>query len=112
LLGHLADYPAGISVKNAIAVDVTNVAHGLADVFVEFKFSVACDLARENYQIALGQRFAGYPAERVLLQTGIQDIIADRIADFVGMAFGNRFGGKNVTARHGENVKRIKRLQR
>jgi hypothetical protein len=108
LLGHLANDPAGISVKNAIAVDITNVAHGLAHVFIELKFGVARDLPREHHQIALGQCFAGHPAERVLLQTGIEDVIANRVADFVGMAFGDGFRGKNVTARHGETLNRLK----
>ena len=112
LLGHLANDPAGISVKNAIAIDITNVAHGLAHVFIELKFGVARDLAREHHQIAFGQRFAGHPAERVLLQTGIQNIIANCIADLVGVAFSDGFGRKNVTARHGETLNGLKRLQR
>lgn len=100
LLAHFANHAASVRVKNAIAVRVSDVANGLSRTLFEIELGVACDLTRQHNQVAFGQRFARDAAERVLLKTGIENVIADRIADFVWMTFGDRFGGKNETMRH------------
>lgn len=40
LLAHFADHPAGVGVKNAIAVYVPNVANGVADLLLKIKFAL------------------------------------------------------------------------
>jgi hypothetical protein len=37
-----------------------------------------------------------------LVETGVEDVIADGIANFVRVTFSDRFGGKDVTMRHGK----------
>jgi hypothetical protein len=109
LLRHLANNAAGIGVENTIAVYVPDAAHGIAYLFSEIEPGVAGDLARQHYQIAFGQRFAGYSTQWVLFETGVENVIANRVADLIGVAFSNGLGGKNVTARHGGKRNSLKR---
>jgi hypothetical protein len=67
----------------------------------KIEFGVACDLAREDNQL-LAKGFASDAAQRILFEAGIEDVITDSIANFVGMTFCDRFGGKDVTMGHGE----------
>jgi len=101
LLAHFADHPAGVGMKNAITVYVSDVADGGADSLFEIKLRVAGDLARENDQVAFREGFASDAAQWILLETGVENVIADRIANFIGMTFGDGFRGKNVTMGHG-----------
>src|SRR5207244_13532702 len=66
----------------------------------EIETGIARDFTGENNQIALGQSLAGYAALRILFQTGIEDVIANRIADFIWVALGDGLGRKDM-ARHG-----------
>ena len=97
LLAHFADHPAGVGMKNAIPVDVSNTANRIPDSLFEIKFRVARDFACKHDQVALREGFASDATQRILLETGIENVIADRIANFIGMTFGDRFRGKNVT---------------
>ena len=101
LLAHFANHPAGIGVKNAIAVHISNAANRLANALFEIKLRVARNLAGEHDEVAFGEGLASDATERVLIETGIKNVIADRVADFIGMTFGNGFGGKDVAMRHG-----------
>ena len=88
--------------KNAIAVHISNAANRLANALFEIKLRVARNLAGEHDEVAFGEGLASDATERVLIETGIKNVIADRVADFIGMTFGNGFGGKDVAMRHGE----------
>src|SRR4029077_10754724 len=44
LLAHFAHHPAGVGVKNAIAVYISNAANRLANSLFEIKLRVACNL--------------------------------------------------------------------
>jgi hypothetical protein len=39
-----------------------------------------------------------------LFEAGVEDVITDCIANFVGMTFRDRFGGKDVTMGHNKKV--------
>ena len=100
LLAHLPNHTTGVGVKNAIAVHIADAPDSVADPLFKIEFGVAGDLAREHNQVAFREGLASNAAQRILLETGIENVIADCIANFVGMPFGDRFRGKNVTMRH------------
>ena len=72
-----------------------------ADLLLKIKLCVACNFASQHDEVAFCEGFAGDPTQWILLEAGIKNVIADGIANFVGMTFGDGFGGKNVTVRHG-----------
>ena len=102
LLGHFANHPAGIGVKNAIAVYISNAANCVPNPLFEIKLRITRNLPGENNEIAFGERLASDSAQRVRVETGVKNVIADGIANFVRVTFSDRFGGKNVTMRHGK----------
>src|SRR5204862_4180400 len=103
--------PAGIGVKNAVAVHISDVADGSAHVLFKVKLRVAGYFAGDDDEVAFGERFASHAAQWILLKTSVENVIADGIANFIGMTFGNGFGGKDVTTGHGlKNVETLKRL--
>jgi hypothetical protein len=106
LLAHFANHAAGIGVKNAIAIHVTDAADGIADTLFKIELGVTRDFAGEDNEIAFGERLASDTTQRVLLETGVENVIADGIANFIGMTFGDRFGGKDVAVRHVERESR------
>ena len=101
LLAHFTNNPAGVGVKNAIVIDVSDVADGGAHVLLKVKLRIAGYLAADDDEVAFGERFASHATQRILLKTGVENVIADGVANFVGMTFGDGFGRKNVTTRHG-----------
>ena len=101
LLAHLPDHTAGVGVKNAIAIHIADAPNSVANPVFKIEFGVACDLAREDNQVAFRECFASDAAQRILFEAGIEDVITDSIANFVGMTFCDLFGGKDVTMGHG-----------
>ncbi len=100
MLAHFANDAAGVGLERAIAIHVSDAADGVANPLVKVKLRVARNLAREHDQVAFRQRFASDAAQRVLLEAGIKNVIADGVADFIGVTFRDRFRGKNITMRH------------
>ena len=89
LLAHLTNHAARVCVKNAIAVYVADVANGGAHALLEIKLRIACYLPRDNDEVSFRKSLAGYAAQGVLFETGIKNAIADGVANFVGMTFGD-----------------------
>ena len=87
--------------KNAIAVHVPDVAYGGADLLLKIKLCVARNFASEHNEVAFCEGFASDATQWILLETGVENVITDCIANFVRMPFGDGFRGKNVTTRHG-----------
>ena len=100
LLGDFANNTARIRVKNAIAVYVTDVANGFADSLDVIELGIACDLAREDDEIAFRKSFTGDAAERILFEAGVENVVANCVADFIGMTFGDGLGGEDIATRH------------
>jgi hypothetical protein len=71
LLGHFANHTAGVGVKNAIAVDISNAANRVANAFFKIKLRIAGNLAGKHNQIALRERLASNAAQRILFETGV-----------------------------------------
>src|SRR2546426_3635849 len=86
-----------------------SVADGRAHARLKVKLRIAGYLPGDHHEIALGKGLASHATQRVLFKTSVEDVIADGVANFVGMAFGDGLGGKNVAARHGlKSVKALK----
>src|SRR5207237_8723475 len=100
LLAHLPDHPAGVGVKNAIAVDVSDVADRSADALFKIKLRVGRNFAGQDDEVAFCESFASDATQRILFETGVENVIADGVANFVGMAFGDGLRRKDVTAGH------------
>ena len=100
LLAHLPNHPAGVCVKNAIAVDVSDVADRSADALFKIKLRVGRNFAGQDDEVAFCESFASDATQRILFETGVENVIADGVANFVGMAFGDGLRRKDVTAGH------------
>src|SRR5881397_2640455 len=70
LLAHFANYPAGIGVKNTIAVNITDVANASANALLKIKLCVTRNFAGQHYEVSLGEGFASHATQRVLFETG------------------------------------------
>src|SRR6476660_7983432 len=109
LLAHLTNDPARIGVKNAISVDISDVADAGAYTLLKVKLRVAGYFAGDDDEIAFGECFASHATQRVLFKTSVENVIADGIANFIGVTFGDGFRRKDVTTRHGlKNVEAFK----
>ena len=92
--------------ENIIVIHVSYLADGGADDLADVQGGVErgslqagdCDLAADNDDVAFDKGLAGDTAGAVERETGIKDRIGNGVANFVGMAFANGFGGKNITA--------------
>ena len=96
--------------KDVVVVDVTDLAHGVADDLVDrddiFEVFVLRQIRHGNFaahhhDVTLGVGFAGDPAAAVLAQAGVEDRVGDGVANFIRMAFAHGFGSKNETSEHG-----------
>ena len=56
----------------------------------------AADFAANHHPVGGGKRLAGHPAYGVLRQKGVKHSIRNPVAELVGMALRNRFGGEDV----------------
>ena len=108
LLAHSAKHLAGVGVKTTILVGVADVADRLTSKGDEIETGVARNFTGENDEVALGQSLARDTALRILFQTSIEHVIADRIADFIGVTFGNGLGREDM-ARHDNKRDSLKR---
>ena len=84
--------------KNAIGVDIADAPHRLAHLLAKVETGVARDFTGQNHQVAFGERLTCHPAEWILLEARIKDVIADGVANLIRMAFGDRLGRKDVSA--------------
>src|SRR5437660_3028737 len=101
LLAHLPNHPAGVCVKTAIAVHVSDVTDRSAHALFKIKLRVGRNFTGQDDEVAFCESFTSHAAQRILLKTYVENVIAYRVANLVGMAFSDRLGRKNVTARHG-----------
>src|SRR4029077_4149797 len=110
LLRHFPDHAAGVGVENAIAIDVADVANGGAYPLLKIKLRIAGYLPGKHDEVSLGKGLAGDATQRIRFETGVENVIADGVADFIGMTFGDGLGRKDVTAGHElKNVEGLKR---
>jgi len=103
LLAHRAKHLAGVGMETAIAIHVSNLTNGGARLSDEIETRVARDFAGKHDKITFSESFAGHSALRILFETGIEHVIAYRVANFVWMTFGDGLRRKNM-AIHGGAV--------
>ena len=89
-----------VGVENVVVVDVADFPDGLTHDLFEIEFGVGRDFTGQHYHVAFDQRFAGHAAFFVLAQAGVEDGVGNGVANFVGVAFADRLGGKNVVRGH------------
>ena len=92
--------------EDVVVVVITDLADRIADDFAQIESGLErgvlelgnSDLATDHHNVALGISLAGDPAGWIQCQAGVQDGIGNGVANFVGMAFANRFGREDVAA--------------
>ena len=89
-----------VGVENVVVVDVADFPDGLTHDLFEIEFGVRRDFTGEHHHVALDQRFAGHTAFFVLGQARVEHGVGNGVADFVGVAFANRLGGKDIVRGH------------
>ena len=104
LLAQRAENLAGVGLEQAVLVRVADLADGRAGFGEIIELRVGRDLAGEDDDVALGERFAGHAAVGVLGEAGVEDAVADRVANLVGVSFGDGFAGKDVMASHARGM--------
>jgi hypothetical protein len=76
LFAHFANHPAGVGVKNAIAVYVPNVAYASADLLLKIKLCVACNFACEYDEVAFCEGFA---SDAAYGETWLREVIGYKV---------------------------------
>ena len=89
-----------VGVENIVVVDVADFPNGLTHDFFEIEFGVGGDFTGEHDHVAFDQCLAGHAAFFVLAEAGVEDGVGNGVANFVGVAFADRLGGKNVVRGH------------
>ena len=87
-------------IETAVEVGVADIRHHLPDQRFQAQFAARANLAGYHDERVLNQNFAGNPGIGVLGQQGIQHGIGNLVRDFVGMAFGDGLGGKDMVVGH------------
>src|SRR6266699_2997521 len=81
-----------IRMKNVVIIHVTNLAHGIANDLHVIEFCLGGNFASNDYDVALGIGLTRHATVAILRETGIEDGIRNRVANFIGLAFGDGFG--------------------
>src|SRR5580704_3850642 len=89
-----ADDAAGFSVEAKFGAGVANVANDFAGEIGEIDVSRGGNFAVDYYEARGDQGFAGYAAHGIVFHDGVEDGVGNLVSDFVGMALGYRFRGK------------------
>ena len=95
-----------VGMKDVVVIDVSDFADRCPDDLADIEGGIQRgafqarhgDFATHDDHVAFDKSFAGDPARAVEGQAGVEDRVGNGVANFVGMAFANGFGGKNITA--------------
>ena len=97
LLVDARDHRAGIGIEAVERVVVADRSNHPTDQALEIDVGLGRDLARDDHQAGRRQGFRRHAAVRILLQAGIENGVGDLVGNFVRVAFGNGFRGKQET---------------
>ena len=89
--GHHA---AGVPVEHVLGLVVADAVDGVADGGLDIDIGFGLDLAHHHDHARGAEALARDLGFGVLAEELVQDGVADLVGHFVGMAFGNRFGGE------------------
>ena len=87
-------------VKSPGSIAIAHILDDLADDVGNLDVGFGGDLARDEGDPGGQNRLAGHAAMSVLHDNGVQNSVGDLIRDFIRMAFGHRFGGKQLVISH------------
>ena len=96
LLIHCHKNSAGICIKALGGIVIADLTDGVADNLLIVNDSLCRDLTGNQCKAGAHCGLAGNTAHGILSHAGIQNRIADCVADFVGMSFGYRLRCKNI----------------
>ena len=82
---------AVVGVKAVFSTVIADLAHGIANDFLNIYIALGGNLAHNEYQAGSGSGFAGYAAHGILLQQGVKNGVGNLVTNFVRMAFGYGF---------------------
>ena len=85
-----------VGVEAEIVVVIADIAGHLAGDFLEIDVGLGGDFTGKDDEIGGCERFAGDARFRILRKQGVENGVGYLVADFVRMAFGNRFRCKNL----------------
>ena len=100
LLADGVEHGAGLPVEAHVGAAVADVLDHLAGQRLVIDHGMGGDFAGNQHHAGLDQGLAGDAGHGVLGQDGIQYGIGNLIGNLVRMAFGHRFGGKQVAVGH------------
>ena len=75
---------------------IANLFNGVAYNLLNIDGSMGRDFSCDNSDAGFNQAFTGNLAPRVLQENSIQNGVGYLVRHFIGMPFGNGFGGKQV----------------
>ena len=88
--------PAGIGIEHVFGFGITNATNRIAGDQLSVHIACCFDFTGQDGQARCDQGFAGNFGAGILGQEGIQEGVRYLVGDFVGMAFGNGFGGEEI----------------
>ena len=89
---------AGIAIEAVFGAVIADLTHGIAHDLLNINISGCGDFAGNHHKAGGSKRFAGHARHRIGFEVCVENSVADGIADFIGMSFGHRFGGKKSFA--------------
>ena len=92
--GHLAI----VRSEAAVRIGVADSQYRFTDNLFHIGLGGGRNLARDPDVLVFYHRLASYPAAWIGGQHAVKNRVGNLIADFVGMPFGDRFGGKQIVA--------------
>ena len=99
------EHRAGAAVHAEGGVGVADALHRLAHEVGNVDVGLGGDLAGDDRHARGDQGLAGHPARRIPRQDGVEHRVGDLVGHLVGMAFGDRFGGEDVTLGCGHRLR-------
>ena len=100
LLADDVQHAAGAAVEADVRRGVADVGDDAADEVLEVDPGLRRDFAGDDRDAGLDQRFAGDARALVLRKHGVEHRVRNLVGDLVRVAFGDGFGGEQVTGRH------------
>ena len=88
--------PAGIGIEHVFGFGITNATNRIAGDHLSVHIACCFDFTGQDGQARCDQGFASNFGAGILGQEGIQEGVRYLVGDFVGMAFGNGFGGEEI----------------
>ncbi len=87
--------------EDVVIIDVSDFADGFANDGGVVEVGLGGDFAPNDDDVTFGVGLARDARGGIDGEAGVEDGVGDGVADFIGVAFTDGFGGENVTAQGG-----------